>query len=354
MKKLSKISLIIALLFALSLGIVGCGQSGNDQNQGDTSEKSEDNASQEKTYNFVVGHTGSGENHTVKIFFDEFKRIVEEKTEGQVKFELHGAGELGGDKQLVESLKIGTIDIASAASNNMASFTDAYLFGDLPYIYKSREGMHKVFQGEIGKELGKQVEKEVGNKVLTYIDVGGFRLLCNTKRPLKTPSDTKGIKLRSTASPLSSALLKAWGASPTPVQWSETYSAVEQGVVDGLHLHPVWLSLNGFGEVVKYATEVKAASNVHVVQMSMNAWNSLSEDLQQKILDAAYEARDIANKADAENEAMFKKQLEEKGVEIYTPTEEEYNLWKEKGKAIWADFEDKFDQDFLQKVLEVQ
>ncbi|MDK2821874.1 MAG: TRAP-type transport system periplasmic protein [Clostridia bacterium] len=355
MRKFKDLTLLIVLLFALSLVVTACGQStpaAKDKEEKPKAEEPKQEA-KEESYEFIVGHTGT-EGNSVYIFFDEFKKLVEEKTNGRIKFEMHPAGELGGDKQLVESLQLGTIDIGSAASNNMAGFTDAYLFGDLPYIYKSREGMHKVFNGEIGKKLGDQVLNDVGNKVLTYIDVGGFRLLANTKRPLKTPVDTKGIKLRSTASPLSSALLKAWGASPTPIGWAETYTSVQQGVVDGLHLHPVWLALNGYGEIIKYATEVKAASNVHVVQMNKNVWDKLPQDLQEKLLEAAYEARDIANKADADNEEKFKQDLQKQGVEIYSPTEEEYQQWREKGMSIWPQFENKFDKAFLEQVLDVQ
>jgi len=303
---------------------------------------------------FVVGHTGPPGN-PVYIFFDEFAKLLEQKTGGRIKMEVHPGGELGGDKQLVESLRLGTVDVASAASNNMSPFTNAYLWGDLPYIFFSRESSHKVWQGEIGKEISSNAEKDVGTKVLEYIDVGGFRLLANNKRPLKVPADTKGVKFRVTQSPVAAAVVRAWGGNPTPVGWSETFTSVQQGVVDGLHLHPLWLSLNGFGKIIKYATEVKALTNVHVAQMNMAKWKALSDEDQKIVIQAAAEARKIANESDERDEDKYKENLEKEGVKIYKPTPKEFEKWKSIKDEIWDQFSEKVGgQDFINRIVDAQ
>ncbi len=303
---------------------------------------------------FIAGHTGPPGN-SVYIFFDEFAKRVASQTEGRYILEVHPGGELGGDKQLIESLRLGTIDIASAASNNMPPFTNAFLWGDLPYIFRSREGAHKVWQGPIGKEVAAHCLKDVGTVVTAYVDVGGFRLLVNNKKAIRSPAGTKGIKFRVTQSPIAAAVIREWGGNPTPIGWAETFTSVQQKVVDGLHLHPLWLYLNGFGKIVKYATEVMALSNVHVVQFNKEKWNSLSKEDKAIFTKCAAEARDIANASDTDGEEKFKEKLQEQGVEIYTPTDEEMQKWKDIKEKVWDAFSKKVGgKDFISGIVEAQ
>jgi TRAP-type transport system periplasmic protein len=214
----------------------------------------------------LIGNTGTPGN-SVYVVFDEFAKRVEKYSNGSIKPEVHHSGELGGDDQLLQSLKLGTVDMASAATGNMGSMTKALLFADLPYIFGSRDAMEKVFSDpEISAKLASDIERDIGTKVLGYVQAGGYRMLENRRRALKTPADVKGLKFRTTASPLDVALIQAWGGLPSQVAWAETFTAVQQGVVDGLNLQPVWTALNGFGQVIKYATRNNAVMTLHCIQ----------------------------------------------------------------------------------------
>ena len=137
-----------------------------------------------------------------------------------------------------------------------------------------------------------------GRWVLGHIEVGGFRLLINTKRPLKSPGDIDGMKFRMLSNPIDEALLSSWGASPVGMPWSEVFVSIEQGVADGLQLQPQAIAGFGFDKMIRYGTHTKTLMTVHVAQMSAAAWDGLSAEHQQLIRDASAEALKMANDAD--------------------------------------------------------
>ncbi|MBW3097192.1 TRAP transporter substrate-binding protein [Pseudohoeflea coraliihabitans] len=301
----------------------------------------------------TIAHTGT-EGNSVYTFFEVFTKEMEERTNGSLTGKVHPSGELGGDDQLLQQIGIGTIDVTSAATANMGSMTDAFLWTDLPYVFSSREHADEVFaDNDIAEALEPKVEGSVGTKVLAYIQVGGFRMLQNTKRELKTPADAAGLKFRATASPIDIATIKAWGGLPTPVAWAETFTAVQQGVVDGLNLQPSWTFLTGFGQTIKFATRNKAVMAFHVAQMNLDLWNSLSPEEQEAVMSAAEVAQRAANEFDAQSEEEFITKLKEQGVSIYEPTEGELTAWRDAALPVWGELDGKVDPELLESVKSV-
>lgn len=302
----------------------------------------------------LIGHTGTPGN-SVYVLFDEFAKRVQTYSGGKLKPEVHHSGELGGDDQLIQSLKLGTVDLASASTGNMGAMTKALLWADLPYILMSRDSTEKVFSDpEISTKLSQQIERDVGTKVLGYLQAGGYRMLQNKRRALKVPEDAKGIKFRTTASPIDVALIQAWGGLPSQVAWAETFTAVQQGVVDGLNLQPVWTSLNGFGQVIKFATRNNAVMGLHAVQMNKKFWDQLSPENQQAVQKAMTEAIKIANKADADSESEFVKKLQSGGMAIYDPTPAEMDQWRKAAMPVWDKMAPQMDQALLARVQAIQ
>jgi tripartite ATP-independent transporter DctP family solute receptor len=302
----------------------------------------------------LIGHTGTPGN-SVYVLFDEFAKRIDKYSNGTIKPEVHHSGELGGDDQLLQSLKLGTVDLASAATGNMGAMTKSLLWADLPYIFTSRASMEKVFSDpDISAKLAADIERDIGTKVLGYVQVGGYRMLENRRRALKVPADVKGIKFRTTASPLDVALIQAWGGLPSQVAWAETFTAVQQGVVDGLNLQPVWTSLNGFGQVIKYATRNNAVMTLHCVQMSKQAWDRLLPDQRAAVQKAMSEAIQVANKADAEDEAKYVDKLKTVGVAIYDPTPAELAEWRKTAMVVWDKHAGTMDQALLKRVESIQ
>lgn len=302
----------------------------------------------------TVAHTGSPGN-SVYVYFDTFARELKAISNGKLDTKVHPAGQLGGDDQLLQSVKLGTVDVTSVATANMGALTNAFFWTDLPYMFKSRESAEKVFATkDIVDPLADKVAKEVGTRVLDYIQVGGFRMLQNTKRPLVRPGDAAGLKFRSTPSPIDVALIKAWGGLPTPVAWAETYTAVQQGVVDGLNLQPSWTALGGFGQVIRHATLNQAVMAFHVVQANQSLWQSLSAEEKGWITQAAAKARAAANEADAKAESDFLAKLESQGVKLHRSTPDEIAEWRSKAASVEAEVAARLDKALVEKVRATQ
>jgi TRAP-type C4-dicarboxylate transport system substrate-binding protein len=180
------------------------------------------------------------------------------------------------------------------------------------------------------------MEAEVNTlKVLPPITSNGYRILYNRTRELRKPADVAGLKFRTTPSALDVGIIKAWGGNPTPIDFLETYSAIQQNVVSGLYAQPYWTSRFKFQEVVKFGTEPRATWVVNVVVMNVNLWNAMPKALQEAFWAASVEAADGANQRDRETEEAYKKKIQAAGVELYKPTPAEYNDWRAKAETVW-------------------
>lgn len=349
MKK--RVSFLVAtvLLGLLAVFLVGC--SGGSQS---TNKQESGQSSTPDVIKLVLAHPATPDN-SLYLVYEKFAQLVEQKSAGKMKIEVHPSGTLAGDTTAVEGVKLGTIDIGSAGSNVMGTFTKAFLFADLPYIFKSIEDSHKVWWGPIGEEIKKQAESDLNAKVLFFADTGGgFRVLANNERPIKVPADLNGIKLRATPSQIEISLLKNWGASPTPIPWPEVYSSLQQKVVLGLHQQPVWIYNAKLYEGLKYATEVGAMANVHIALINKKKWDSLTPDLQKVLEEASKEAQEYSAKVDAEKGIEAKDKLIKAGIEFYTPTAAEMEQWRNVTQGVWDLSKNDVPPTLIQRILDAQ
>lgn len=338
-KKVVFVALITMLAATL---IVGCGGGENSSSNGSG-----------ETFEFDLAHTG-GPDSAVEKTYEKFKELVEERTDENVEITLHGAGSLAGDQSAVEGAQRGTIDIGSSGTNNMAPFTDQFLFGDLPYVMNSLEHAKNVWTGEVGDKLKESVGEELGIKGLFYVDVGSFRVIGNSKHPVKTPDDMEDLRLRATASPIEKAIIEAWGADASPIDWGETYSALEQGVVDGTYVQHMWTTSAKHHEAMDYYTEVGGVYNVHLCFMSTDSWESLPSEYQDAITESAKEAEEYGFEIAPELVDELREEMKAEGGEFYEPTEEELEQFRSIKDEIWEEFEDDVDQEILKKAVEAE
>lgn len=300
-----------------------------------------------------VAHTGNP-GQSVYVYWDELAKRVNARLGDKLRLQVHPSGQLGGDEQIFRSLKLGTVHLGSGSAANIGSMTDAYFWADLPYVFRSRDGAVRVFNDpEISGYVNQKMRNDAGTVVLGYIEVGGFRVFANTRRPLKTPDDVKGLKFRALSTPIDLGLLSAWQATPTPMPWSESLPGMQQGVIEGIHLQPVWIKAAGFGDVLKHATVTRALMTFHVAQINAKTWDGLGAEAQAVFRQAAAEALKIANDVDRADEAKIIDDLKAK-MTIYSPSADEQRRWEEAGKGIWPKFQDKIDKKVMDRVLAVQ
>ncbi len=269
------------------------------------------------------------------VSVSEVPRILAEKYDIEVKFEVHHSSTLGTDLSQLEAVQTGFIDVTSNVTAQFSKFDESFAFVDLPYIITSWDQYLQVTKSDAWKQQAAKFEKKVPVKVLPPVGAGGYRLLWNNVRPLPDPSAVDGLKFRTVTSPIAIELMKAWGGNPTSMPWTETYTALQQKVVQGFHVQPIWTYKFNMFEVLKYATEVKAIFGIQFQVMNVNTWNAIPEDIQGPMMMAFQEAADLGNTADRDSEDGFKDKLREEGMEIYTPSAKEYAEWRSRGEGIW-------------------
>jgi tripartite ATP-independent transporter DctP family solute receptor len=284
---------------------------------------------------------------------NRFSELVASKSGGKVKVETFLSGSLYNERTSLEAVVNGAIDLGGASNANWAAFTNTLLFMDLPYVFDDEDSFRRALHGKAGQEIHKRFERD-GFKLLMLMDNAGFRDVVNNKRPIQVPADLKGLKFRTTASPVEIAMMQNWGAVTTAIDWGEVYNALGQGVVDGEFVQPVWLAFAKHYEVLKYATEVRAVIGVNTLAMRKDRFDKLPADVQKALLDAASEAQAYSNKIDAEMMEEGRAIARKLGVQTYKPTPEQMKLWRETGRAIWKNFDSKIDKDLLKIVLESQ
>jgi TRAP-type C4-dicarboxylate transport system substrate-binding protein len=199
-------------------------------------------------------------------------------------------------------------------------------------------------------EIRRALEEKPGLKVLMINDNGGGRPVLTVSKQVKVPSDLKGLKIRSTASPVDQAIWRAWGAGPTPIDFAEVYSALQSKVVDGYA--PNWNDAVGSKQVelLKYAADVNYVVGVQVAVMRLDKFKALPKELQDVLMQAGRETEVWGIKVDADEVATMQNLFRQKyGVQIYAPTQAEMAEWKRLARSVWAQFSklvstDKLDQ----------
>jgi TRAP-type C4-dicarboxylate transport system substrate-binding protein len=262
-------------------------------------------------------------------------KILREKYDVQVEFQIHPSSSLGTDLSQLDAVQTGFIDITSNTTQQFSQYDKSFDVIDLPYIFTDWDMFHRVAKSDVWRRQAAAFESKVPLKVLPPVGSGGFRLLSNNVRRLPDPDAVNGLKFRSLTSALDVEMFKAWRANPTPMPWTEVYTALQQGVVNGYHVQPIWTFQFKHYEVLKYATEVKAIFSIQFQVMNVNTWKSIPAAIQKPMLMAFEEAAQIADQQDQTSEEKYKGELKQKGMEIYTPSAGEMKKWRDAGESVW-------------------
>jgi len=259
-----------------------------------------------------------------------FKSEVESNSNGQIKVDIFPNGVLGKEAETMVQVKSGVVQSFISSSGGMAQFYPLIDVTNMPFAFSSYNVGYKVYDGDFGKELAADIEKKAGFKVLGFGESGGFFAITNGKRPIKSPADMKGIKLRTMALPLHQAIVKALGASPTTVAWAEVYTSLQTGVVDG-QMNPISIiAMAKFQEVQKYITLTNHLYAPYVWVMNPKFYASLSPDLQNVVDDAARTAilagRGLSRIIDGSDKGL--PALAEK-MQVYVPSKAEMKQFRD-------------------------
>jgi TRAP-type transport system periplasmic protein len=262
-------------------------------------------------------------------------QILKDKYDVDLELRVHPSSALGTDLSQLEAVQTGFIDITSNVTGQFAQFSDAFTFVDLPYAITSWDMAERLFGSDLWKEQARKFEAKTPLMVLPPVGAGGFRLLWNSKRALPTPAAVNGLKFRTTASPAEIALIKTWNGSPTPLAWTETYNGLKNGLIDGMHVQPIWTFGFKMHEVLKHATDVGAIFAVQFQVMNKNSFNAMPPQIRERFMKAAADAAAEANALDRKLENDFANKLRAEKMEIYKPSAAEMKEWQSRGESTW-------------------
>jgi len=255
-----------------------------------------------------------------------FKQIIETETRGAVEVQVFPAGQLGGEREMTEAVKLGSIQM-TMVSGALANFYKEYQVLDIPYLFSSPPVAWKVLDGWFGKEMAEDCLKKTGMRVLGFGEAG-YRNFTNSVRPIRTPADFKGLKIRVMESPVYMTLVKSLGAAPTPIAWTETYTALQQKVADGQENPISTIKYAKLNEVQKYLTLDGHTYGIDFILINEKFYQSLPKDIQKTIRIAATTIVTIMRGIQTIDSTLGVQQLREKGMEVYAPSGSEKAMFR--------------------------
>jgi tripartite ATP-independent transporter DctP family solute receptor len=224
-----------------------------------------------------LGHVGEP-GSLFALSAEEFARAANEKLGDKAKVVVFGSSQLGTDEELMQKLRLGTADMA-LPSSVMSSVVPEFGLFEMPYLVKDREHMKKIEEAVVWPTLAPAAEEQ-GYKMLAVWE-NGFRHITNNERPIVTPEDLSGIKLRTPSGEWRVKMFQAYGANPTPMSFSEVFTALQTGVVDGQENPLTQIASGKFQEVQDYLSMTGHVYTPAYLLVGLNRWNGLPEDVRQ-------------------------------------------------------------------------
>jgi tripartite ATP-independent transporter DctP family solute receptor len=259
-----------------------------------------------------LGHVGEP-GSLFQTSADEFAKRANAKLAGKAKVVTFGSSQLGGDKEMIQKLKLGTLDMA-LPSTVMSSEVDLFGIFELPYLVKDRAHMAR-----IEKEIfWPKLEPEAQKKGLTVLAVweNGFRQITNSKRPIKVPADLKGIKLRVPEGKWRVRMFQAYGANPSPMKFSELFTALQTGVMDGEENPLTQIYSAKLQEVQKYLSLSGHVYTPAYLTVGTRRWNELPPDVRKILEETAKETQAFVYQAAAKDDTDLLAKLKAAGMQV--------------------------------------
>lgn len=261
---------------------------------------------------------------------------LEKKSNGTLQVKLYPSGQLGAERECLELLQIGSLDITKVSAAVLENFITEYKVFSIPYLFRDRQHAFDVFDGTIGDEMLTKGDK-FRLRGLTFYDAGS-RSFYTKEKPINTPTDLEGLKIRVQKSNMAIAMVNSLGGSPTPISWGELYTALQQGVVDGAENNLPSFYTSKHYEICKYFSLDQHTSVPDVLLIGLDTWERLSEQEQRWLKEAARESTIEQRKLWAASEKESLDVITKAGVEIITPDKVPF---QENTKNIQAMFNDR-------------
>ncbi|ENJ1743035.1 TRAP transporter substrate-binding protein [Vibrio diabolicus] len=271
-------------------------------------------------YTLKLGHVAN-EDHVWHQAFEHFAETVDKKSEGRLNIDIYPNSQLGAERDVISGIQLGTVDMTMSGETLQNWAPKAALLA-VPYAIRNSEHMAKVADGEIGKEIEQEITDRTGLVPLTWFERGARNL--TTNKPINEPSDLKGLTVRVPNVPIFVSTWSALGAKPTPMAFSEVFTALQQSTVNGQENPLSLIESASFFEVQKYVNKTEHVRSWIYVLIGKRQLDKLPQDLQQILLESAEEMHDFEHKLAVEEEAKLIKRLQDKGMQFNDVDQEKF------------------------------
>ncbi|WP_425403097.1 DctP family TRAP transporter solute-binding subunit [Hwanghaeella sp.] len=291
--------------------------------------------------------TSDGETDPYAIAAREFISALEKNAPGQFTGAYFPNRQLGDEREMLEGLGFGTLDVAVITNAVIANIEPAFQLNDMPFLYGNEAQAHEVLDGEIGQELLGRLDDN-GIVGLAFAE-GGFRHMINNVRPVTTPADVGGVKYRVMQNPVFVGMFQSLGGNAVPMAWGEVYTAVQQGTIDGLEIPIAVIKSNNYAEVAKYLSLTRHTYSALGILISKRTFDRLSPELQEAVRISAKEAVVAQRAAVASNNENIVASLRADGMEVNDvadPAE-----FRSLVKPVYEQFRDSIGGDLLDAAL---
>ena len=303
----------------------------------------------EKTRTIKLAH-GLDVNHSVHLAMVKMGVDLKELSDGKLILEIYPSQQLGTERQCLELLQIGSLDMTKVSVGVLENFAPKMKILGLPFLFRDRQHAFKVLDGPVGRQLLEDGEK-YWLKGLGYYDAGS-RSFYTKDRPINSPEDLDGLKIRVMESVTAIDMVTSFGGSPTPISWGELYTSLQQGVVDGAENNPPSFYLSRHYEVCKYYSLDEHTVLPDVLLAGTHLWNKLSLEEKKWLTQAVENSISYQRKLWMESEKEALDAVQEAGVKIIRPDK---TLFSEKVKGIYEQYKENEELNrLIQEIQETQ
>ncbi len=313
-------------------------------------QKEGSSSEEEKVYVMKFGHSMPADTSRHQSLLI-FKQYVEQQSEGRILVEIYPSGQLGKESEMLESLKLGSLEgYLGGVFDSITPKLNLYL---MPFLFENQDALMLLSKSSLGEAIHKDAEN-YGIKLLSVGDAGS-RNFTNNIRPIKSPEDMVGLKMRTPPVEAIIKTMEALGANPVSIPYVEVYMALKTGVADGQENPFMNIATMKFQEVQKYMTVVHYLFNPEPFCVSLDWYNTLPADLQMILKEGAEIYTEKQNTMRAESSDEYLNIIKDAGVEIYYPSSEERTAFIEACAPVYDYYIGKgyFTQDDLNKAISI-
>lgn len=294
-------------------------------------------AQAETTVNLSYNGAPDPDKNAVHVFATNLKDLVAEKTDGEIQLKLYPNSMLGEEQARMEQvMSTPSLNIASFAG--MSPLVPEIYVSAIPFLFEDFEAARNFFdEGQYWQEVENALRERTGAELLAVVEEGGFLAFTNNERPIHSPKDFEGLRFRA-MDPSQVALYEAFGASGTPIPWTEVYMALRTGVADGQMNPPMYIILGSLHEVQDYLTLANIQYSDQFLVGNGKMLDSWNEETRQAFMDAVAEANEMArdhNEAKVDERIAY---LEEQGMEVIRPSQEDLQAFREQGQPAYLEW----------------